>query len=211
MVIVTILATLLAFVFSKIKISDKESKMHYMTFAPISQLRTNTVLPHFLTYIIHAVVLITIVASAFFCVLYSLPFGKNQARIWILTFFFGFLLNVFILQPLEVLVSAILSIFYYKINTDLLMYYNIFPKKEYLRKTSKEQKTQETDEKVRKVRKWAGENDELEKNPKKKDSKIKGEPQNATKTTKQNKKIEKKKRRKSKVNQQYIFKEKRKT
>lgn len=125
-VIGTLLTALVALVFTKAKISSKE-ELHYITYAPVSQLQTNP-LPHFVINITHKVVMLTVLATSFYLVLSSLEWDKATSRGYMLHLFLGLLLNIVVLQPLHALVLALLSTYYFKTDSDLDMYNDIFPR-----------------------------------------------------------------------------------
>ncbi|KAI8505766.1 hypothetical protein Bbelb_161190 [Branchiostoma belcheri] len=54
-----------------------------------------------------SLVLLVCLVSAFFTLLYGNSYGKTKAEAWLLTFFTSFLLDVVILQPVKVLVVAV--------------------------------------------------------------------------------------------------------
>ncbi|XP_078664759.1 polycystin-1-like protein 2 [Branchiostoma floridae x Branchiostoma belcheri] len=64
-------------------------------------------LPWWFLFVGWSLVLVVCLVSAFFTLLYGNSYGKNKAEAWLLTFFTSFLLDVVILQPVKVLVVAV--------------------------------------------------------------------------------------------------------
>jgi len=59
-------------------------------------------LPHICIYFGWVLLTVSVVASAFFCVLYSLEWGKSRSEQWLTAMLIGFLESVFVIQPVKV-------------------------------------------------------------------------------------------------------------
>ncbi|XP_078594471.1 polycystin-1-like protein 2 [Branchiostoma floridae x Branchiostoma japonicum] len=64
-------------------------------------------LPHWCKYVAWVLVVLSAVGSSVFTVLYSLEWGKDKSERWLSAFFTTFLADIFLLQPVKVLVLAI--------------------------------------------------------------------------------------------------------
>eukprot|EP00058_Branchiostoma_floridae_P016734 XP_002602222.1 hypothetical protein BRAFLDRAFT_76911 [Branchiostoma floridae] len=65
-------------------------------------------LPHWCKYLAWVLVVLSAVGSAVFTVLYSLEWGKDKSERWLSAFFATFLADIFLLQPVKILVLAII-------------------------------------------------------------------------------------------------------
>ena len=60
------------------------------------------VYPHWVIYIAWFLVAVSVIASAFFTILYSMEWGFDKSSKWLTSFFLGFLESVLLVQPLKV-------------------------------------------------------------------------------------------------------------
>ncbi|XP_062611722.1 uncharacterized protein LOC134273545 [Saccostrea cucullata] len=65
-------------------------------------------LPHGMVYVGWTILILAILTSAFFVILYSMEFGKTKSEEWLSTFVFAFFESLFVLDPINVIVMAIL-------------------------------------------------------------------------------------------------------
>ncbi len=59
-------------------------------------------LPHWMVYIAWTMVLLVVLASSFFCILYSQQWGQAKAAEWLGAFFLGAVGDMLILDPIKV-------------------------------------------------------------------------------------------------------------
>ncbi|XP_070533290.1 polycystin-1-like protein 2 isoform X1 [Ptychodera flava] len=76
-------------------------------------------LPHWCVYIAWILVFLSVVVSAFFTILYSLEWGNEKSVQWLLSFVISFLQSVFLLQPVKVVLMAlVISLIFKKPDED---------------------------------------------------------------------------------------------
>lgn len=59
-------------------------------------------LPHGMVYVGWTILVLAIVSSGFFVILYSMEFGKTKSEEWLSTFVFSFVESLFVLDPINV-------------------------------------------------------------------------------------------------------------
>ena len=59
-------------------------------------------LPHWFIYVAWALVVLSVLVSAFFTLLYSFGWGKQKSTAWLFAFLFSNLSNAFFIEPLQV-------------------------------------------------------------------------------------------------------------
>lgn len=59
-------------------------------------------LPHGMVYVGWTILILAILSSAFFVILYSMEFGKTKSEEWLSTFVFSFFESLFVLDPINV-------------------------------------------------------------------------------------------------------------
>lgn len=64
-------------------------------------------LPHWFLYVAYALCYITCAACIFFTLLYSIQWGKTVSTEWVITMVTAFLQSVLLLQPVKVVVMAV--------------------------------------------------------------------------------------------------------
>lgn len=69
-----------------------------------------TPLSHLLLFLAWFVIVIAVVSSSFFLILYSMEWGKEKSEEWLSSFFFSFLESVLVVDPVKVLLITILSL-----------------------------------------------------------------------------------------------------
>lgn len=75
-------------------------------------------LPHGMVYVGWTILVLAIVSSGFFVILYSMEFGKTKSEEWLSTFVFSFVESLFVLDPINV--RTVLFKFNYCISVVLL-------------------------------------------------------------------------------------------
>ncbi|CAF4402568.1 unnamed protein product [Rotaria socialis] len=100
--------------FSKTKSCCNNSKLDQEEIERINAIpsiedKTRT-LPHWLVYVAWILVILSILTSSFFVILYSLEWGAQRANEWLITMMLSFGQSILIIDPLKVfLITAILS------------------------------------------------------------------------------------------------------
>ncbi|XP_035663364.1 polycystic kidney disease protein 1-like 2 [Branchiostoma floridae] len=81
-------------------------------------------LPHWCKYVAWVLVVLSVVGSAIFIVLYSLEWGKEKSEWWLSSFFISFLADMILLQPAKVVLLAIIFSSIFKSHTAKKMFEN---------------------------------------------------------------------------------------
>ena len=94
-------------IFSRLPSRRKNNSSTYAHLAYSASERANLnrkqcLLPWWTIFLAYTLVVLTIAASAFFTILYAFEWGKSKSEQWLVTFIFGFLESVVIVQPIKV-------------------------------------------------------------------------------------------------------------
>ncbi|XP_061167307.1 polycystin-1-like protein 2 isoform X1 [Saccostrea echinata] len=71
-------------------------------------------LPHWMAYVAWVVVWLAVITSAFFLILYSMEWGKAKAEEWLSSFFLSFFESLICVDPLKVIIIAVLLAMLFK-------------------------------------------------------------------------------------------------
>ncbi|XP_062584304.1 polycystin-1-like protein 2 [Saccostrea cucullata] len=112
-IITTLPVLLLAMLFRKRKIkkcvhTGSEESKNGFSIPPDVVNEKEDGLPYWVVYVAWIFLALTVLSSAFFLILYSMEWGKEKSEEWLLSFVLSFLESVVLVDPLKVLLMAVL-------------------------------------------------------------------------------------------------------